>query len=384
MRLSNSTLTVAVAVVLALVLAVSGIYAWRVLVSPPAPGNTPGPGGPGPDQGARLPRETVAQNLDVPWALAFLPGGDLIFTERPGNVKLIKKGSREPKLLKKIGDVAADGEGGLLGVAVHPDYRDNRFVYLYYTYRRGGRTLNKVVRYTLRGGELKEDKVVIDKIPGNVNHNGGRLKFGPDGLLYITAGDSLESGLAQDKGSLAGKILRLEDDGGIPDGNPFPGSPVYSIGHRNPQGLAWDDRGRLWETEHGNSGNDEVNLIEPGKNYGWPAIEDDESSAGMRKPAAQSRGDTWAPSGAAWFDGSLYFAGLRGQALFALNTDDPATPNRIFPNEFGRLREAVLGPDGFIYIATNNRDGRGNPGPGDDRIIKFKPGAVALENERNR
>lgn len=314
--------------------------------------------------------KTIAEDLSLPWALGFLPDGSLIFTERSGNVKLIQKGTDRPERLARIDGVAAEGEGGLLGLAVHPDYKKNHFIYLYYTYRSQGRLLNRVVRDKLQDGALVQDKILVDRIPGSSNHDGGRIKFGPDGLLYITTGDSQEPDLAQDRKSLAGKILRLKDDGSVPAENPFPGSPVYSLGHRNPQGLAWDNRGRLWATEHGQSGNDEVNLIEPGKNYGWPTIEGDSGAPGLEKPVVHSSGDTWAPSGVAFRDGSLFFAGLRGQALFSLNTQAPDAPRSVLGG-FGRVRDVVVGPDGSLYISTSNNDGRGIPSLRGDRIIAF-------------
>jgi glucose/arabinose dehydrogenase len=315
----------------------------------------------------------VAENLYVPWAVDFLPDGSLIFTERSGNVKLIRKRTKQPVLIKHIDQVAAIGEGGLLGLAVDPNYTKNRFVYVYYTYRSDGRLFNKVVRYKSRNSTLVEDTIIVDKIPGSVNHNAGRIKFGPDGRLYIATGDSQQPNLAQDKNSLAGKILRVEANGKIPADNPFPKSPIYSLGHRDPQGLAWDNKGRLWSTEHGDSGNDEINLIKPGRNYGWPIIEDGQGRSGLEKPVIYSGRDTWAPSGIAFHDGLLYFAGLRGQAVFSLNPQKPRQPKRLFLNEFGRIRDVVVGPDSRLYISTSNRDGRGIAKSTDDRIIRINP-----------
>lgn len=326
----------------------------------------------------KVTQKSVAGGLVVPWALDFLPDGRLLFTERPGNIRLIKRGAR-PILLQRITKVAAVGEGGLLGLAVHPLFKTKRFLYLYYTYQAGDRLFNRVVRYKFANNFLVEDKVIVDKIPGNVNHNGGRIKFGPDGLLYITTGDALKPGLAQNRHSLAGKILRVKDDGSIPKTNPFPGSPVYSFGHRNPQGLAWDNKGRLWATEHGSEAHDEVNLIEAGKNYGWPLIQGGESRPGLQRPVIQSGTKTWAPAGAAFLRGSLFFAGLRGQALFSLKIAQPKQPKRFFYRRFGRLRDVVVGPDGFLYISTSNRDGRGYPRLGDDRIIKLNPSQLKVD-----
>lgn len=317
----------------------------------------------------------IAKKLEIPWAMDFLPDGSIIFTERAGRIRLID--AREgllPQPLLKIEEVAHVGEGGLLGIAVHPEFVKNQLIYVYYTYRDGKELANKVVRFRMEGRVLADKKIIIDGIPGASNHNGGRIKFGPDGFLYITTGDASIQNLAQDKNSLAGKILRLRDDGTIPEDNPFPNSPVYSLGHRNPQGLAWDARGRLWATEHGSSATDELNLIEPGKNYGWPSIRGDEKAASFESPVLQSGSETWAPSGAAFFKGSVFFAGLRGQSLYeAAIGSQPVTLQRHLNKKFGRLRDVVVGPDGFLYIATSNRDGRGAPSVDDDQIIRINP-----------
>ena len=317
---------------------------------------------------------SVAEKLDVPWALDFLPGGSIIFTERAGRIRLIDTGEGLlPDPLLTIDEVANIGEGGLLGIAVHPGYTGNRFIYVYYTYRTGTGFANKVVRFRMQDRSLLDEKLIIDGIPGASIHNGGRIKFGPDGLLYITTGDASISNSAQDKNSLAGKTLRLNDDGTIPGSNPFPGSPVYSFGHRNPQGLAWDDGGRLFATEHGSQAYDELNLIEPGKNYGWPTIRGDEKAQGLVAPVLHSATDTWAPSGIAYHNGSLFFAGLRGQGLFEVIIDDEPTFRRHLSRTFGRLRDVVVGPDNYLYILTSNRDGRGGAAEEDDRMITINP-----------
>jgi glucose/arabinose dehydrogenase len=322
---------------------------------------------------------SLAQDLEVPWALDFLPDGSIIFTERPGRIRLIDAAGRlVPEPLLSVEGTAASGEGGLLGIAVHPDFAAKPFVYVYHTYQGQGGLANRVVRFRLDGRTLSDRVVILDGIPGASIHDGGRLKFGPDGMLYVTTGDASNADLAQDGASLAGKILRLRDDGSVPPDNPFPGSPVYSYGHRNPQGLAWDSRGRLWEVEHGSSATDELNLIEPGKNYGWPVIRGDATAAGLQTPVIHSGSDTWAPSGLAFLDGSLYFAGLRGESLFQAIPENAAGAGtarlvRHLFNDYGRLREAVAGPDGLLYIFTNNRDGRGLPAPNDDRLIRVDP-----------
>lgn len=326
----------------------------------------------------------VATNLDTPWALAFLPNKDILVTGRSGRVRLIEaKGDldgepiavlrREP--ITTIADVKEIGEGGLLGIAVHPAFEQNHFVYVYYTYSGESNNIrNRVVRYTFENTTLRNPKIIVDGIPGASNHDGGRIKFGPDGALYITTGDSQEPSLAQNKSSLAGKILRVVNDGK---------TEVYSYGHRNPQGLAWDADGRLWATEHGRSGIqsglDELNLIEQGKNYGWPEIEGNETRSGMVTPVLNSGAtDTWAPSGAAFYKGSIFFTGLRGQGLYeaVLNGTKVVTLKKHFDHEYGRIRDVIVGPDGFLYIATSNLDGRGTPQDADDKIMRVNPEAL--------
>ena len=320
----------------------------------------------------------IASGLEVPWSLAFLPDGAIIFTERTGRVRLIQAdGALAAQPLLTISEVSAQGEGGLLGIALHPDFNRNKYVYLYYTYSSGG-PKNKVVRYTLDGQRLASPREIITDIPGGTNHNGGRIKFGPDGYLYVTCGETFNRQLAQQTDNLAGKILRLTDDGGIPPDNPFPGSSIYSYGNRNPQGLAWDSQGRLWATEHGpsgelGSGQDEVNIIEKGKNYGWPAIRGNMTTTGMESPVIHSGADTWAPSGMVYLDGYVYFAGLRGNALYRVNTTGTPKLETFLKGQFGRLRDVMVGLDGMLYVSTNNRDGRGSPVSADDRIIRVNP-----------
>ncbi len=318
--------------------------------------------------------EIIARELDVPWSLAFLPSGELLVTERSGTVRVV--GEQERTL--SVPEVAEVGEGGLLGIALHPDFASNKFLYLYYTIRPRSEIMNRVVRYVFDGDALTEPKVIVDAIPGGTIHNGGRIAFGPDGFLYITTGDTGKGDLAQDTASLAGKILRVGGDGSIPQDNPFR-SAVYSYGHRNPQGIAWDSSGRLWETEHGRSGVrsgfDEVNRIEKGANYGWPLIEGSETRAGMRTPVIHSGpSTTWAPSGIAIKDDTLYFAGLRGKALYSapIRSDGTLGEVRVYLNDaYGRLRAAAIGPEGSIYLTTSNRDGRGAVRAGDDRVVRL-------------
>lgn len=331
-----------------------------------------------------IPAETIiAEGLDTPWAIAFLPDGDMLVTERKGTVrKVSKKGELQPEPVGAIEGVNEVGEGGLLGIALHPDFNSNHFVYLYYTtFGDAGNSHNIVVRMVYSDNKLKDQEIILYKIASAPNHNGGRIKFGPGGFLYITTGDAQEPSMAQNLMSDAGKILRVTDTGESAPGNPF-NSQVYSYGHRNPQGIAWDEEGNLFETEHGPSGgsvgtgNDEINLIQAGKNYGWPEIQGDLTREGMVSPVKNSTPSVaWAPGGAAFYNNSLFFGGLRGQALYeaVIENNKVIDFKEHFKGKYGRIREAILGPDGMLYITTSNRDGRGVPIQEDDRIIRINP-----------
>jgi glucose/arabinose dehydrogenase len=268
--------------------------------------------------------------------------------------------------------VAAVGDGGLLGMTLHPNFQTNGWIYFFYTYRSGTGLANRVVRYTFQGSSLTNPIAIIEGIPGGNIHDGGRIKFGPDGFLYICTGETGVEILAQDLNSLAGKILRLKDDGSIPSSNPFPNSAIYSYGHRNPEGLAWDGQGRLWETEQGPNGQDEINIIEPGKNYGWPLVHGEDTSPGTISPVFQSGSDTWSPSGLSLFKGSLFFTGLNSQSLYKFDIQSSQI-TRYLSGDFGRLRDVVPGPNGALYLLTSNSDGRGIPLSGDDRLIRINP-----------
>lgn len=314
-----------------------------------------------------------ADKLQIPWALTFLPDKSILFTERLGRLRLITpSGTLAPTPVATVKDVKSIGEGGLLGIALHPSFAKNHYIYLYYTYSGSEkRTLNKVVRFVYSDNRLSDEKIILSDIPGNANHNGGRLKFGPDGYLYITTGDSQEPSLAQDKTSLAGKILRVTEDGSPAPDNPF-GNATYSYGHRNPQGLAWDETGQLWETEHGSSAGDELNLIKKGGNYGWPEIRKNETKPGMYSPVITSGNDTWAPSGLVYLKPYLYFAGLRSNSLYRYG---PTTTNlnSFLQGKFGRLRDIALGPDRFLYLTTSNMDGRSLTHLDGDKILRLDP-----------
>ena len=318
---------------------------------------------------------TVADNLEVPWALVFLPNRSILFTERAGRVRFIDKtGEINPTPVAVIDDVLAKGEGGLMGIAIHPDFSKNNSVYLYYTYSfNRNETLNRVVRFKFEDNRLSDKTIIVDAIPGAFFHNGGRIKFGPDGFLYITTGDSQNPSLAQNKNSLAGKILRVDEDGKPAKGNPF-GDLIYSYGHRNPQGITWDKDNKLWETEHGASTLDELNIIEKGKNYGWPIITGDGRQEGLENSIINSGSDTWAPAGAAFINNSIYFGGLRSQTLYEAVIDgNKVTLRKYLKGELGRIREVIVGPDNLLYITTSNRDGRGIPDTTDDKIVRINP-----------
>lgn len=329
--------------------------------------------------------EMVAENLDIPWAIAISEDGRLFFTERPGVVSIIENGILRTQPIITFGaPFVSIGEGGLMGIALDPDFLENQSMYVMQSYTEGDRIDNRVVRLLIQDYRATVDKVLLDKIPGGQIHNGGRIKIGPDQKLYITTGDAGQSMLAQDITSLAGKILRINQDGSIPEDNPFPGSPVYSYGYRNPEGLAWNSDNVLYASEHGQTAHDEINIIQPGANYGWPLVQGDEDAgdATIRKPLIHSGEDTWAPSGIAFvnqgpWQGKLLVANLRGEQLLAMTLDREGTSvekvEAWLRNEFGRLREVVQAEDGSIYLATSNMDGRGNPDMTDDKIIRLIP-----------
>jgi aldose sugar dehydrogenase len=337
--------------------------------------------------GAKFRVDTVLNNLDgVPWSMQFDPGGRLFVTERVGRVLIVNITSGMYDVALQIPGVFGSGEAGLLGLALDPAFAQNHFVYLYYTAATSTTTgINRLVRYRETGSRLVEQVLLLDNIPAANIHDGGRLKFGPDGLLYITTGDAATQGLAQDVSSLAGKILRLNGDGTTAAGNRF-SSPVFTYGHRNPQGIDWHPTtGIMWSSEHGNVGNDEINTISSGLNFGWPRIEANETFPGMEVPLTTFT-PSIAPSGAAFYRGNripqftnnLFVATLRGTHLLRLTIDEGGRritgQERLLEGTFGRLRDVVMGPDGNLYVATNNRDGRGTPATGDDRILRIAQG----------
>jgi glucose/arabinose dehydrogenase len=307
---------------------------------------------------------TIATDLEAPWGLAFLPNGDALVTERDSGRLLSVDPDGGVREVQRIAEASPGGEGGLLGVAISPDFATDQLVYVYYT----AEADNRVARMKL--GEPPQ--VIFSGIPRGGRHNGGRIAFGPDGLLYVGTGDASDDPIAQDRTSLAGKILRLTPDGQPAPDNPFAGSPVYSYGHRNVQGLAWDDEGVLYAAEFGQNRYDELNRIQAGGNYGWPEVEGMGDDAAYVNPIATWSTSDASPSGIAVLDGYVYIACLRGTKLYRIRTDGQDA-RALLADQFGRLRHAAVAPDGSLWILTSNRDGRGDPTDGDDRILRLDP-----------
>ncbi|SFP60165.1 PQQ-dependent sugar dehydrogenase [Salibacterium halotolerans] len=316
-----------------------------------------------------LSAETIASGLNVPWEVQ-MHQGSFYITERGGTIVHVNENGEKQRLELELNEpVAASGEGGLLGFQLAPDFAQSRKAWVYHTYEMDQSLSNRIVSVTLENGTWQEQNVLLDGIPGGSIHNGGRLKLGPDDMLYATAGDAGNENAAQNRESNAGSILRMTQDGDVPEDNPFEGSYIYSYGHRNPQGISWNENGDLYSSEHGSNARDEINRIEAGANYGWPEITGDESADDMRTPLFHSGSNTWAPSGTTFGSaGAFYVTGLRGTQLMRFDVDNESM-EVVFSGE-GRLRD-VLHHDGSLYVITNNTDGRGSPDEQDDLLLKL-------------
>jgi aldose sugar dehydrogenase len=343
--------------------------------------------------GASFKVETVVAGLQVPWSIVWAPDGRMLFTERPGRVRVVVNGQLRPQPLFIISDVETSGESGLMSLALHPQFPTNHFIYLAYAYK-GESQLVRVVRYRETETGLTDRKVIIESIPAAQYHAGCRLGFGPDGRLYITTGDATERTLAQKLDSLAGKTLRLNDDGTVPSDNPFVGQQnarpeIWSYGHRNAQGMSWQPGTDLmFQTEHGPSGfdgpggGDEVNIVERGKNYGWPLIHHQDTRAGLESPlleytpaVAPASGVFYRGSAFPQFRGNFFFGCLKGERIIRVILDGRRVVSQepLLQEKYGRIRDVAEGPDGAIYFSTSNQDGRGKPARDDDRIIRLVP-----------
>src|SRR5947209_5593456 len=338
--------------------------------------------------------ETFVSGLQVPWSIVFVPDGRVFVTERPGRVRVIENGQLRAEPLATIADVEARSESGLMGLTLHPQFTENHQLYLCYAYDSGNGQRDRVVRFRETGNALVDRKVIIEDIPAAQFHAGCRLRFGPDAKLYITAGEATQKEIAQRLDSLGGKILRLNDDGTVPQDNPFVNQKgarpeIWTYGNRNPQGIDWQPgTGIMFETEHGPSGGDapgggdEVNIIEKGKNYGWPIIHHTQTKEEMESPlleytpaVAPASGMFYKGTAFPQFHNNFFFGNLRGETIIRVVLDGRrvVSQERLLEKQYGRIRDVAEGPDGAIYFSTSNRDGRGSPAKDDDRILKLVP-----------
>nr|WP_235420681.1 sorbosone dehydrogenase family protein [Jeotgalibacillus alimentarius] len=311
--------------------------------------------------------EVIAENLEIPWSIDQL-NETMYVTERTGSIVKVEEGQTERQSVELEEEISTASEAGLLGFVLTPDFQESNTAFAYYTYEGEDGRFNRIVTLQLEDDVWKEEDVLLDQIPSGNVHHGGRLKIGPDDKLYAATGDASDADIAQELDSLGGKILRLNLDGSIPDDNPIADSYVYSYGHRNPQGMTWSPDGTMYASEHGNSANDEINIIEAGQNYGWPVIEGNEEQDDMISPLFTSGDDaTWAPSGIGYYEGKLYVAALRGTAIleFDLETNEQQT----LVSGFGRIRNLFIEGD-TLYFVSNNTDGRGNPEENDDKLYR--------------
>jgi glucose/arabinose dehydrogenase len=357
--MTRRTFAIAAGIVLAVALAGVGTawYSGLIFNSPTVSNAEPVPV----PSGAVV---TVASGLQAPWGIAFQPDATALVTERDSARILSVRPDGTVGEVARLAEVRPGGEGGLLGIALSPTYSTDRWVYVYYTAAND----NRIAR--LRLGEQTPAQPIFTGIPKAGNHNGGRIAFGPDGMLYAGTGDAGVGSRSQDRAQLGGKILRLTPQGSPAPGNPFPDSPVYSYGHRNVQGLAWDSSGQLFAAEFGQNRYDELNRIVPGGNYGWPEVEGVGDDSRYINPVATWSTSDASPSGIAIVGKTAYVACLRGKKLYRLGTDG-RNAQALLSDEYGRLRAVSVAPDGALWILTSNRDGRGSPTSTDDRILRL-------------
>ena len=353
------------------VIAIAVVFSVLVLTSPTDPIPLPVPTSNSENDFVTI----LAKNLDKPRAIAI--SNDRIFiTEKDGAIRVIQNNTllESPLATLRSADVF---DGGLLGITLHPNFSSNHFMYVFLTYDEDGYLWNKILRITESENKLQNAEIILDKIPGSSFTNGGFLKFGPDEKLYIGTGTvSDASHLPQDLGSLSGKILRLNDDGSIPDDNPFSNSPIYSLGHRNPQGMTWDDDGNMFVAEFGPEKNDEINLILSGKNYGWPeqqcsGNEDFEDAVLCFDPSIEPGGILFYSGDLIDFESPFIMASMRAANLYQLDFEEGLSSQKSILSGIGRVRDVVQGPDGSLYVITSNTDGKGFPDSMDDKLLRI-------------
>ncbi len=340
-------------------------------------------------QSAAYTIKPFVNDLEVPWSIVFTGDSRILVNERPGRLRVIENGVLRKEPLREFKDISSGSEEGLMGLALDPDYTTNKLIYLSYAYEKDGNLQVKVVRFKDNGSSISEETIIFDGIPAEKYHAGCRLRFGPDKRLYITTGDAGERKYAQELNKLHGKILRINGDGTIPSDNPFPNSPVWSYGHRNPQGIDWyPGTDVMWSTEHGPSGfdgpggGDEVNVIVKGQNYGWPELSHTDSKEGMVSPllvftpaVAPASGMFYKSGKIAEFKNTFLFGCLKGEGIMVVSVD-PNDPTKQLSfkkiaDKYGRIRDITEGPDGNIYFSSSNKDGRGNEQDGDDKIYRI-------------
>ncbi|HEX6730189.1 MAG TPA: PQQ-dependent sugar dehydrogenase [Pyrinomonadaceae bacterium] len=374
--------------------AIALLLSFAFACGQPPPGKGSGEVETAPQANVNFKVETVVGGLQVPWSIVWAPDGRMIVTERQGRVRVVENGVLRPQPLYTVSDVEPTGESGLMSVALHPQFATNRFLYLSYAYRASSGITVRVVRFRETPEGLQDRTVIIENIPAARFHAGCRIRFGSDGKLYITTGDATDRQLAQRLDSLAGKTLRLNDDGTVPTDNPFVGQQnarpeIWSYGHRNAQGLDWQPTSNLmFQTEHGPSGfdgpggGDEVNIVEKGKNYGWPLMHHTQTRAGLESPLLEYT-PACAPASGMFYRGSVFpqfrnnffFGCLAGERIIRVVLEERRVVSQedLLFKKYGRIRDVAEGPDGFLYFSTSNRDGRGNPTNDDDRIIRLVP-----------